>query len=238
MRRSVHFYLTAVFVLAVSTTVLADSNSAECLAAKEASAKVEVKAREDAAKYARYFDAIEGKYLAKFDTEKIMVVMGIVTDFRWADPHAEILLTVSDDPRDPAQRWTVEMSATFILARMGWGPKTLIPGMAVTVRVHPLRDGTNGGQFLMITTHDGKQMDGGHTPTLRSLLDRSTATERTLAQLKQRVACDLSFSAPNPSPIDFQAMFDKLESMARDYRSLFDNFLARYIEVMDSQDLR
>jgi hypothetical protein len=37
MRSSVHFYLTAVFVLAGSTTVLADSNSAECLAAKNAS---------------------------------------------------------------------------------------------------------------------------------------------------------------------------------------------------------
>jgi hypothetical protein len=55
-----------------------------------------------------------------------------------------------------------------------------------------------------------------------------------LAQLKQRVACDLS----SRSPVDFQAMFDKLESIARDYRSLFDNFLARYIEVMDSPDLR
>jgi hypothetical protein len=49
---------------------------------------------------------------------------------------------------------------------------------------------------------------------------------------------DLSFSTPNPSPIDRQATFDKLESLARDYRSLFDNLLTRYIEAVDSPNLR
>jgi hypothetical protein len=184
IRKIVDLCLTAVFALGASTTVFADSNSPECFAAKEASAKVEVKAREDAEKYARYFDTIEAeqrKYLAKFDAEKTVVVIGIVTDFRWTDPHAEILLTVSDDPRDPPQQWTVKMNATFILARMGWRSNSLSPGMAVTVRMHPLRDGTNGGQYLMIATQDGRQMDEGYPTTLRGSLDGSTAAERAAA---------------------------------------------------------
>jgi hypothetical protein len=107
IRKIVDSCLTAVFVLGASTTVFTDSNSPECLAAKQTSPKVEVKAREDAEKYAPYFDAIEAeqrKYLAKFDAEKTVVVIGIVTDFRWTDPRAEILLSVSDDPRDPPQQ--------------------------------------------------------------------------------------------------------------------------------------
>jgi hypothetical protein len=98
--------LTAAFALAATASALADSNSAECLAAKEASAKVEVNAQEDRAKYSRYFDAFEGeqrKYIAKFDVENAVVLMGTVTEFRWTNPHAEILLTVRDEPSHPEQ---------------------------------------------------------------------------------------------------------------------------------------
>jgi len=44
------------------------------------------------------------------------------------------------------------------LARQGWVPKTLTPGMPIKVHVHPLRDGKNGGQFLAVTFPDGKVM--------------------------------------------------------------------------------
>jgi hypothetical protein len=47
------------------------------------------------------------------------------------------------------------------LARQGWRPKTLTPGMPVTLTVHPLRDGTNGGQFMSITLPDGTKMGQG-----------------------------------------------------------------------------
>jgi len=44
------------------------------------------------------------------------------------------------------------------LARRGWVPKTLKPGMKVTAVLHPLKDGTRGGQFLAVTLPDGTQM--------------------------------------------------------------------------------
>jgi hypothetical protein len=30
----------------------------------------------------------------------------------------------------------------------------------ITLTIHPLRDGSNGGQFLTATPPDGRQMDG------------------------------------------------------------------------------
>jgi hypothetical protein len=44
------------------------------------------------------------------------------------------------------------------LARQGFTPKTLAPGMNVELTVHPLRDGTNGGQFMALTLPDGTQL--------------------------------------------------------------------------------
>ncbi len=41
------------------------------------------------------------------------------------------------------------------LARQGWVPKTLTPGMKVTAVIHPLKDGTHGGQYMAVTLPDG-----------------------------------------------------------------------------------
>jgi hypothetical protein len=47
------------------------------------------------------------------------------------------------------------MVAPGVLARQGWVPKTLVPGMKVTAVIHPLKDGTLGGQFMAVTLPDG-----------------------------------------------------------------------------------
>jgi hypothetical protein len=47
------------------------------------------------------------------------------------------------------------------LARQGWCPKTLTPGMPVKVTIHPLRDGSNGGQFIDAVLADGTQLGRG-----------------------------------------------------------------------------
>jgi len=56
------------------------------------------------------------------------------------------------------EQWAIEMGGPGQLARQGFMPKTLAPGMNVEVVVHPLRDGTNGGQFMALTLPDGTQL--------------------------------------------------------------------------------
>ena len=93
---------------------------------------------------------------AMFDATKQVTLAGTVKEFQWTNPHAWILLMVPNSEGQLAQ-WAIEMGGPGGLARQGWVPKTLTPGMKVSVAIHPLRDGTNGGQFLAVTLPDGKQ---------------------------------------------------------------------------------
>ena len=96
---------------------------------------------------------------AMFDALKIVQLEGTVKEFQWTNPHAWILLNVKGEG-EAAQpvTWAVEMNGPTGLARQGWLPKTLTPGMEVKVHIHPLRDGKSGGQFLAVTFPDGKVM--------------------------------------------------------------------------------
>jgi hypothetical protein len=95
---------------------------------------------------------------ARFDADRQVTLQGTVQEFQWTNPHAWVILTV--DRKGRAEQWAIEMNGPNGLARQGWRPKTLTPGMPVTLTVHPLRDGTNGGQFMEITLPDGTVMGG------------------------------------------------------------------------------
>jgi hypothetical protein len=86
---------------------------------------------------------------AMFDAEKKTTLEGTVKEFQWTNPHSWILMTVNND------QWAIEMGAPGGLARQGWVPKTLTPGMKITAVIHPLKDGTHGGQFMAVTLPDG-----------------------------------------------------------------------------------
>jgi len=100
---------------------------------------------------------------AMFDATKTMTLEGTVTEFQWTNPHSWIRLTVINAEGE-AQPWAVEMGGPSRLARQGWGPKTLTPGMDVRVWIHPLRDGANGGQFMAIKLPDGTQIGDINAP--------------------------------------------------------------------------
>jgi hypothetical protein len=92
---------------------------------------------------------------AMFDALKIVQLEGTVKEFQWTNPHAWILLNVKDEQGQQVM-WAIEMNGPTGLARQGWLPKTLTPGMPIKAHIHPLRDGKSGGQFLAVTLPDGK----------------------------------------------------------------------------------
>jgi hypothetical protein len=94
---------------------------------------------------------------AMFDADKKTTLEGTVKEFQWTNPHSWILMMVPDDKGTP-QQWAIEMGAPGGLARQGWLPKTLKPGDKITAVIHPLKDGTHGGQFMAVTLPDGKMM--------------------------------------------------------------------------------
>jgi hypothetical protein len=103
--------------------------------------------------------AVAHHSFAMFDATQTTTLEGTVKEFQWTNPHAWIMLTVQKEGQ--AQDWAIEMNGPGGLARQGWRPKTLTPGMPVKMSIHPLKDGTNGGQFLEITLPDGTQLGRG-----------------------------------------------------------------------------
>jgi hypothetical protein len=101
--------------------------------------------------------AIAHHSFAMFDAEKNIEIAGTVKEFQWTNPHSWIHLNVSD-ASGKMTTWSVELGAPAGLARQGWVPKTLTPGMPVSLIIHPLRDGNPGGQFLQVTLPDGKKL--------------------------------------------------------------------------------
>ncbi len=78
---------------------------------------------------------------AMFDADKKMTLEGTIKEFQWTNPHSWILINVPNAAGQPEQ-WAIELGAPGGLARQGWVPKTLTPGMKVTAVIHPLKDGT------------------------------------------------------------------------------------------------
>jgi len=93
---------------------------------------------------------------AMFDGEKTKVLEGTVKEFQWTNPHSWIVLTVDNAEGQPKQ-WAIEMGGPGRLVSQGWSASTITSGMKIKVVVHPLRDGSNGGQFMAVTLPDGTQ---------------------------------------------------------------------------------
>lgn len=83
-----------------------------------------------------------------------MQVGGTVTRFEWTNPHAWIWLDVPDG-KGGSVEWALECQSPSGLSRHGWNRKTLQPGDKVTADLHPMRDGSNAGEFVRITRSDG-----------------------------------------------------------------------------------
>jgi uncharacterized protein DUF6152 len=98
---------------------------------------------------------------AMFDTAKQVMVEGVVKQFTWSNPHVWLDVTVMDD-KGQSQQWGLESLAVGLLYRAGWNADSLKPGDKVTVLLHPMRDGTLGGQLMKVTFPDGRVLYSGN----------------------------------------------------------------------------
>ena len=100
---------------------------------------------------------------AMFDQSKIVTVEGTVKDFRWTNPHVFIQVMVKNESGGEDE-WSIEMTSPEHLVRTGWKPGTLKPGDKVTLNIHPMHDGTKGGQYVNGTGPNGPLI-GAPTPS-------------------------------------------------------------------------
>ena len=92
---------------------------------------------------------------AMFDHAVEVSLTGTVTQFVFRNQHVFLYLDVKNDKGEVSTYW-VEMSNLTNMIRRGIGQATFKPGDTVTVKLHPLKDGRPGGNYVTISTPDGK----------------------------------------------------------------------------------
>jgi hypothetical protein len=92
---------------------------------------------------------------AMFDRNQTETIAGTVKEFEMINPHGWLRIIVPD-AKGVQSEWSLELGGANQLERIGWTPDAVHTGDKVTVQVHPLRDGSYGGQLVSITLPSGK----------------------------------------------------------------------------------
>jgi hypothetical protein len=92
---------------------------------------------------------------AMFASDKEVVLNGTVKEFQYTNPHSWIQLMVAGEAGAQPVEWSIETGAPIVLLRAGIKPTALKPGDRITLRAHPLKDGSAGGSLMDIKKEDG-----------------------------------------------------------------------------------
>lgn len=99
-----------------------------------------------------------------FYVTKVITIKGVVKEFKWANPHVWVILTV-DDGKGNQVEWKAEGRPPGILSRAGWTPKSLQPGETVTIDLSPAKDDSASGLIARVTKADGTILANAPPPT-------------------------------------------------------------------------
>jgi len=99
-----------------------------------------------------------------FEVNKVITITGVVKEFRWANPHTWVALTV-DDGKGGKVEWSIEGRAPGVLLRSGWTKNSLKPGETVTIDMSPAKDGSKTGLIARVTKADGTILANAPPPT-------------------------------------------------------------------------
>ena len=83
---------------------------------------------------------------------------GTVREIHWMNPHSWIYLEVVD--ADGATKaWALEGASVTTLRRDGWTQDSVEVGDTLSLRCHPLKDGSRGCLLGYITMDDGSEKE-------------------------------------------------------------------------------
>jgi hypothetical protein len=94
-----------------------------------------------------------------FDQSKRLILSGTVKELQWFNPHVWVQLMVPTTA-GTLDEWGFETFAVSMLKRQGWNHSSLNPGDKVTIEYYARKDGSKGGQLLLLTMADGRVLKG------------------------------------------------------------------------------
>lgn len=92
---------------------------------------------------------------AMFDRSQTATIAGTVKECELINPHGWLRIMVPD-ASGAQNEWSLELGGAGQLERFGWSQNTVHPGDKVVVKLHPLRDGSYGGQLISVTLPNGQ----------------------------------------------------------------------------------
>jgi hypothetical protein len=98
-------------------------------------------------------------FAVHFDDDRIISIKGVVTDFRFTNPHGRIYLTVTNASGN-VEQWQAETNSPNILRHRGWSKISVMKGDIVTVEGYPTRDGSNYIRITRVLFEDGRELIG------------------------------------------------------------------------------
>jgi len=97
---------------------------------------------------------------ATFDMSRNVTYRGVVTEYRWQNPHTHIVMTVGPDATDASKvgMWDIEASSISVMVSEGWNRETFKPGDPITVVAHPSRNGSKDVLLFYAEKADGTRL--------------------------------------------------------------------------------
>ena len=95
-------------------------------------------------------------FAAEFDSDKPVMVKGVITSVRLENPHSWFFLDVSNAD-GKVEKWSFEASTPSSLIRSGFKPGTVKAGDEVTIKGYHARDASsNAGAGRELVMADGR----------------------------------------------------------------------------------
>ena len=94
---------------------------------------------------------------AQFDFGNTVLVSGKVVSARFANPHMRLVLEVTDEKRGK-RNIEFEGHSRNNMRRQGLLPDMFGVGDTITIRIAPMRDGSDGGYVTAVRTANGEEV--------------------------------------------------------------------------------
>ena len=76
---------------------------------------------------------------APYDVTREVALEGLVTEYKWANPHSYIRLETAGE-EEGSEIWEIELSSAVVIRNRGWSADTIAVGDRVTIHANPSRN--------------------------------------------------------------------------------------------------
>jgi hypothetical protein len=98
---------------------------------------------------------------AMFDMEKNVEYRGVVSEWKWQNPHVHFTVDIASAPGLDSKmvgRWDVEGGSINIMTRQGWTRASYKIGDPIRLVGHPMKDGSKGVSLFYAIRPDGTRL--------------------------------------------------------------------------------